>query len=159
MSIFEVLTLLVGLVAVVISVTSLVCTRRVQVEQLELQRTTAALAKKQLEIIIREENSSNNAHIDISIEQHTNAHKFVVTNVGQGVAKEVSFSVEPHGKGDNPIIESDYREKIPIPILKPGGSVGILAAFSMGDATAFDVVLSWKNSNGNMIEDQTFVSL
>ncbi len=159
MTFYQVFILLIAIIAAVISLVSLVRTRKTQAEQIELQRATAALAKKQLEMLVREESELNKARIDVSIEEYRNAHRFVLTNIGQAPAKNVAFSIEPRKHGSSPLVISDYEEKIPIPSLSPGAEVGVLAAFSMGSATAFNVKVSWDNPDGTSVKDEVFVAL
>ena len=159
MSAYEILTLIVALLAVAVSVISLVRSRAVEQEQLELQRTTSALARKQLEMLLAEESSEDSARISIQLERRGNGHRFVVRNFGDVPARNVSFTLAPHGKGDSPLVESDYRAKFPAPILQPGTSIGVLAAVSFGSATAFDVVLRWEDPSGRVHEEPTFVAL
>jgi len=158
MTTFELLTLLVALLAVAISAASLVRTRAIAQEQLELQRTTSQLAKKQLELLLAEEAAASGARLEIHIEPSGNSYKFVVSNVGDVPAKNVSFQLRPHGKGESPLITSDFSTKFPVPILGPGSAVGALAALSFGSATAFDVTLTWQDPNGRTREAETFVA-
>ena len=57
------------------------------------------------------------------------------------------------------MIESDYKEKFPVPVLSPGAEVGVLAGFTFGSASAFDVKLTWEKENGSVAEEETFVAL
>ena len=120
---------LISLLAVIVAFIALYRTSAVQKEQLEMQRVAAELAKKQLEMLAREDASSSTPVIRVDIVPHGNAHHFLLTNIGAGRARNVRFIVAPHGRGSSPIMEADYRAKVPIPILDPGASVGIMAAF------------------------------
>jgi hypothetical protein len=150
---------LISLLAVIVAFVALYRTSAVQKEQLEMQRVAAELAKKQLEMLARQDASSSTPVIRVDIVPHANAHHFLLTNIGAGRARNVRFTVEPHGRGSSPIMESDYRLKLPIPVLDPGASVGVLAAFEMGSATAFDVKLAWLDPSGEEKNDETFVTL
>ncbi len=136
-------------------------------EQIDLQRTTARLAEQQLEQLenIHSHNQSvqsesGSAILRIYIESYgRNSHKYILRNVGNAPARNVSFELQPHGSGKNPLIEADYNEKFPAPVVSPGSEIGVLAAFSFGSARAFDVFLKWENENGDLVEETTFVTL
>ena len=158
MTTFQVLTLMIALIAVAISAVSLIRTRRIAKEQLELQRTMAQMAKKQLELLLAEEAASSGARLEVRIEPYGNSHKFIVSNAGTVPAKDVSFQLHPHGKGDSPLVQSDFADKFPVTMLGAGSSVGALMARTFGTASAFDVTLTWRDPNGSAREEETFVS-
>ena len=56
---FEITTLLVSLLAIFISFVSLIRTRKITLQQLNLEKKTAQLAQKQLEILKKEESEQN----------------------------------------------------------------------------------------------------
>ena len=131
-------------------------------EQLDLQKTTARLAEKQLEHIITTQtiDLTSKAILRLSIEPHgKNSHCFVLKNVGNATAYNVSYKINPHGSGDNPIIKEDYNEKFPAPSLSPGTQIAVLAAFSFQSARAFDAFVIWEDENKKLFEENTFVTL
>lgn len=136
-------------------------------EQLDLQRTMARLAERQLEQLESSPRRSesplprvDSARLRISIRPHgRNSHKFVVSNVGEAPARNVSFTLHPHGKGKSPLVEGDYNDKFPAPVISPGSEIGALAAFSFGSARAFDVKLKWETEAGDVVEEETYVTL
>jgi type II secretory pathway pseudopilin PulG len=136
--------------------------QRTSKEQLALQKTTARLAERQLEQIedIQLQNKSKRAALRLAVEPYRkNSHRFVLRNVGNASAKNVSFELRPHGYGDNPLVKDDYNAKFPAPIMQPGSEIGTLAAFSFESARAFDVFLVWENEDGELVEEVTFVTL
>ena len=156
------LEIIISLLALLISVVVLVRSRTFNQQQIDLQRVVSDLAQKQLDILNAEEKKSQitkHTNIHIEIVPHSNAHKFLVTNTGEYPAREVEFELEPQGGRPNPLIQSDYDGKFPIPILQPGNSVGVLAGFHMGSATAVLVKLRWKEEGDNPWEIETFISL
>ena len=136
--------------------------QRTSKEQLALQKTTARLAERQLEQIeaTQAQSQSKRAALRLSIEPYgKNSYRFVLRNVGNASAQNVSFELRPHGYGDNPLVKDDYNTKFPAPVMQPGSEIGILAAFSFESARAFDVFLLWENEDGELVEDVTFVTL
>jgi len=131
-------------------------------EQLDLQKTTARLAEKQLEQIVTTQaiDHSSRAILRLSIEPHgKNSHCFVLKNVGNATAYNVSYEINPHGSGDNPIIKEDYNVKFPAPSLSPSSQIDVLAAFSFESARAFDAFIVWEDENKKLFEENTFVTL
>ena len=149
----------ISIVALVVAAVSLMRTRAFNQQQLDLQRVVSDLARKQLEILNREEVESGRTHLDIQIVPCGNAHEFLVSNVGAYPARDIEFEVEPQGGGDSPLIQSDYNAKFPVPVLQPSGSVGAMAAFSMGSARGFKVTLRWKDASDSPVEVETFLAL
>ena len=83
----------------------------------------------------------------------------MLTNVGEVEARDVEFELEPQGNLESPLVHSDYEEKFPIPVLAPGSSVGTLMAIHFGTATAFRVILKWRDSDGKRHSEETYASL
>ena len=151
---YEILTLLISLLAIIVAVVSLVRTRKIQDKQLEFQKIAADLSTKQLEIIQKEEA----ARINVRLEKFGSGYKFIITNVGKAVAKDIHFSLDGRA-GDNPLIPSEYAEKIPIPALHPGNSATLHASLHMQSAMRYTVCVRWKNPDGRQVSDEIFTSL
>lgn len=159
MSISDTLRLALSIASLLLAYLSFRSSQRTADEQLALQRTMARLAERQLEQIASQL-QANSPALRVSIERAgRNTHKFVLRNVGNAPARNVSFVLHPHGSGDNPLIEADYQEKFPVPILHPGSEIGVLAAFSFDSARAFDVTLRWQTEDGRTVEEESFVAL
>ena len=151
--------LLISIIALIVAVVSLMRNRSFNERYLELQRVVSDLARKQLEILNRDESQEGHTYLDIQIVPKGNAHEFLVSNFGEYPAKDIEFAVRPQGSGESPIIQRDYDEKFPIPILQPGNSVGAMAAFHFGSPRAFMVTLRWKDDSDTPIEIETFLAL
>lgn len=155
----EVIGLFISAASLLLAYLSWRSSQRTSAEQLALQRTMARLAERQLEQI-ESQSQANSPALRISIQRAgRHAHKFVVRNVGNAPARNVSFVLHPHGSGDNPLVMDDYRAKFPVPVLAPGSEVGALAAFSFDSARAFDVTLRWQTEDGRTVEEESFVAL
>jgi len=137
-----------------IAVISLARTHKVAERQLELQRIAADLSAKQLEILNAEESALSKAQIDVELERYEAGYRFVIRNVGGSEARDVNVAIE----GGNPVVESEYRNKIPITVLRPGKSVELLAARASRSADRYNVLVRWKNPDGSQEKDEQFVS-
>jgi len=158
MTTYEIITIFVSLVAVVLSIISLVRTRKVQKEQIELQKITAELSRKQIQIIEREQAEQNKAKISVELVRFGNDYRFLISNVGYAKASNIHFDLDQDCQ-DNPLVQGDYETKIPIPSLNPGSSIELLAAISMGSAGRYHVLVRWDNPDGTQEEDRIFVAI
>ena len=156
MTTYEIVSLIVSLVAVVIALVSLVRTRKVASQQIELERVTAELSAKQLDILNAEEKSLSKAQIDVELEGFDSDYHFIITNVGGAEARNVTFKIEGE---ENPLIESEYQDKIPIPSLRPGKSIQLIAALDIGSSSKYNAVVSWQDPDGSAQHDEFFLAL
>lgn len=81
------------------------------------------------------------ADVRITLEEDRGRDWFVVANRGTGDAREACFEIIT--ERPSPLVEGDYDEKIPIPVLRPGDRVQVLAAVAKDTGTAFDVRWQW----------------
>lgn len=159
MSNYELLTIFIAGIAVLISLTTWNGQRKLQKESNELQKATSELAKKQLEILVKEDREKSSARLKLDLIKDGNGYKFFITNIGNVDAKDVDLELLLTKPEDSPLIKSDYESKFPIPKLAPGSSVSLIAAITLSKPTAFNAKLSWINPDGHKIEDETFASL
>ncbi len=147
---YEILTLVVSLLAVIVSTVSLVRTRKIAAQQLDLEKITAELSKKQLEKIIESEEDDIKALIEVSLHSSGTNNELVISNNGKAEAKNVSIRV----LGDyDPTIRGDFESKIPIKSLRPGRSVSLFAATEIGTPSSFDIEVTWENPDGKKCTD------
>jgi hypothetical protein len=71
-------------------------------------------------------------------------------NRGTSEARDVTLDrFTPLTAGDEDVlIEGELERKLPVPRLRPGERVSLMAAVSMGSPTDFEAVLSWGDENG-----------
>ena len=150
MTIYEILTLLISILAAIVSTVSLVRTRKIAAQQIELEKVTAALSKKQLEKIIESEEEASTAFIEVSLHSYGTNNQLVITNTGGAEAKNISIKI----LGDyDPTEKGDFESKIPIKSLRPGNSVSLLAASEYGTPSSFDIEVTWENPDGKICND------
>lgn len=158
MSKYEILSVLLGCIATIVSLVVWAGQRRMQIEANDLQRATSELAKKQLEILLREEKGKNAARLSFDIFKDGKTYRFRITNISDVEAKNVDLLllVKPE---DSPLVKSDYEAKFPVPKLQPGSSVTLIAAIHLGSPTAYNAVLSWVNPDDTEVSEETYAAL
>jgi len=155
---YEILSVLLGCIATIVSLVVWAGQRRMQREANDLQRATSELAKKQLEILLREEKGKNAARLSFDIFKDGKTYRFRITNISDVDAKNVNLRllVKPE---DSPLVKNDYEAKFPVPKLQPGSSVTLIAAIHLGSPTAYNAVLSWVNPDGTEVSEETYAAL
>ena len=166
MSTYEVISSLFAFVAIVISLVSLVRTRRLaraQVElhknQVELQTDQAALARLQRGILEAELIQKNSADVRVHIANTTHGHSFIVRNVGAVDARDVTVDIVSRKNGRSPIVGNEASSKLPIKRLMPDHELNLVGALSFDTGTSFDVTTTWKDPNGETRTSRFDVSI
>ena len=132
---------------------------KLQREANDLQRATSDLAKRQLELLNREERGKNTARLSLDVLREGKDFRFRLTNIGEAEARDVEIKIMVERPEDNPIIESEYQSKFPAKKLMPGSSITLIAAIYMSSPTAFNATLSWVNPDGSRVEEDAYVAL
>jgi len=156
---YEILSVVLGCFALIVSLFVWSGQRKIQNEANNLQRAMADLAKKQLEILIREEKGKNVARLALDLFKDGKTYRFRITNISDVDAKNIQFKLLVKKPEDSPLINSDYESKFPVPMLSPGCSVSLIAAIHMGSPTAYSALLKWTNPDGNEMEEETYAAL
>ena len=157
MSSFEILTLVVSLVSVVIAMTSLVRTRGLNERQLQLQEITSQLAERQLGQIEQAERERALPGLRVELAKIGKSYRFLLVNRGASSAFHLTF--EFVDCADPPVSRGELAEKFPYPELKPESRVRLLAAIHMGSPRVFTVRLAWKDAAGNDYSEVFTVSI
>lgn len=158
MTIFESLSVIVSSLAALISLVVWNGQRKLQKESLEMQKATAELAKKQLELLVREDEAKHTAILSAELVKNGGEHYFIIRNMGEVEATGVDFEVlvEPE---NNPLVMNNAKQLLPIPKLQPDSKVSLLAFIHLKSPRAYNVKISWTNPNGEKAVTETFVSL
>ena len=93
MSKFEILSLLISSLAVMISTVSLMRTRKLANEQLELEKVTAELSRLQIERIAEEKSNKSKPKFNVNLTKLGKSYSFYISNTGQGSAYNVNFEL------------------------------------------------------------------
>ncbi len=170
MSQYEILATAIACLAVLVSVLTWNGQRKLQRETNalhakfqreanDLQHATAELAKKQLELLNREERGKNTARLSLDLFRDGDSYRFRLTNIGEAEARDAEIKLLVERPEDNPIIESEYQSKFPAKKLMPGSSITLIAAIHLSSPTAFNATLSWVNPDGSTVEEDAYVAL
>jgi len=159
MTLYEILSVVLACIALIVSFVVWTGQRRIQGESNDLQRATSELAKKQLDILLREEQGKNTARLSLVILRDGKTYRFRITNISQVDARDVEMELLVKKPEDSPIIPSEYAEKFPAREIPPGGAVTLIAALHLGSPTAYNALLKWTNPDGSKAQEQTYVAL
>lgn len=152
MSKYEIISTLVSVLAIVVSTISLVRTRKLAQEQLELEKVTAELSKLQIEGIEREKAEKTKPKFNVTLSKLGKNYYFYITNTGQGAAYNVNFELVDCE--DSPLV-GDLSEKFPHPEMKPNSRVKLIAAIHMQSPLKYQAKVSWHDSE-QQVHDETF---
>ena len=159
MTAYETLSIVISCVAAMIAAFVWFGQRKLQRESNDMQRATADLARKQLEILLREEQGTNQARLSMDLVKDGKTFRFVVSNISDVKASNVDLELLVEKDSDNPIIESEYAQKFPAKAINPGSSISLIAALHLGSSTAYNARLKWINPDGSEMVEETFVAL
>lgn len=159
MSQYELFATAIACFAVLVSLVAWNGQRKLQREANDLQRATAKLAEKQLEILLRDERGKSTARLSLDLLRDGKTYRFCLTNVGEAEARDAEIELVLQRPGDSPIIASEYAEKFPAKRLMPGSSVTLIAALHLGSPTAYNAILSWTNPDGTRVKEEAYVAL
>ena len=155
MTLFEIITTLVSVIALAISFVALVRARQISTRQLELEQVNANLASKQLSIIEAEEKRRAFPEIHVELVSRGAEYRFIVSNDGYSEARDVHFSFMGIGP---PIPPHEFRSKTPILVLRPGKSLEFFAVREMHCDLKYRVTINWINPDGTNGRDEVTVS-
>lgn len=156
---YETLSIIIAGIAVIVSLVVWNGQRKIQREANDLQRATAELSKKQLEIIRREEKGKNTARLFIEFFREGKYYRFRITNKSEVEAKDVELEFLLDNPKDSPLIASEYEQKFPAKKISPGHSITLNATMHFSSPLAYNVLLKWTNPDGARTEEETYVAL
>ncbi|MDE2465492.1 MAG: hypothetical protein KGO02_17530 [Alphaproteobacteria bacterium] len=159
MSPYEILATVIACIAVLVSVVTWKGQRKLQREANDLQRATAKLAEKQLELLLGNERGKSVPRLSLDLFRDGKSLRFRLKNVGEAEARDAEIELLLQRPEDNPIITSEYAEKFPAKHLAPGSSVTLIAAIHVGSPSAYNAVLSWTNPDGSRVKEEVYVAL
>ena len=159
MSDFETLTLVFSAVALLVSLVVWNGQRKLQREANDLQRVTAELSRKQLQLIKEQEGRKFTAKLALSLTTDGEGYKLVLKNEGEADALAVDLRPIGTTVENNYLITSELEEKLPIKRLRSGESVRFLAAIASGTPIVSEFHVSWHNADGTTGMEDFSVSL
>ncbi len=157
MSKFEVLSLIISILAVGISTVSLVRTRKLAKEQLELEKITAELSRLQIESIAEEKINKTKPKFNVSLTKMGKSYNFYISNTGQGSAYNLNFELVDCE--DSPLVTSELLDMFPYQEMKPGSRIKLLASLNYNSPSKYQSKLSWEDETSNKYEEIFWTSL
>lgn len=154
MTFYETLTIITSIVAVIISTVSLVRTRKIAMEQIELEKITADLSRLQIKQITEQDELKTKPQLNVAITTIGKSTHFVISNTGKGSA--YNLNVELIDCPDNPLLSPEG--KLPCPEMKPNSRIKLFAAMHMNSPISYQVKLIWEESSGVQSSEIFWVS-
>lgn len=142
------LLLIAAAVALVISVASLRLSRSTQKKRLKLQETQAAVAEYEHGLLAAEQERGKQAELRVELVGPQGQCRFVFSNAGPGVARNVSFTFADAGGWSPPVISAQFHEIFPIKELPPNQQHSCIAALHLGHPPVFTGIYSWEDVGG-----------
>lgn len=159
MSAFELLSVVLSGIAVLVSLLVWSGQRKLQREANDLQRITADLSRKQLQLIKEQEQGKFAASLSLSLVRDGKGYKLVLRNKSEVDALVVDLRPTKPTLGDSFLIESELKEKFPIKRLRGGDEVRLIAAVALGSPTVSEFHVTWQNADGSTAMEDFSVSL
>lgn len=144
----------ISIIAVIISTVALIRSRKVAQEQLRLEKITAELSKKQLELLQAEEDSKAKPKLNVTIQQLGQSHCFYITNRGNITIYNVNFELMDLHSRNNPLM--DAQEKLPHKELRAENALKLRATFCLGSPLTYVAKLSSQDEHGNSFEERFY---
>jgi hypothetical protein len=153
MTTYEIITLLIALLAATISAFSLIRTNSIHNENISVQKTLEKLSIKQLEQIEKNELEKLKANIHIEIIGDKNGKKFIVSNIGKSKASDI-YIYSNENSCTNPFDANEYKRKIPIRSLDTSSKIEMIAQIYDQDQGTVIIDARWKNIDGSQSTEQ-----
>lgn len=151
-SYFELLSIIVACLALVVSLVVWHGQRKLQKEANELQRATAELSRRQLATIDKEEAEAKVANLSLTLEKRGSDYVLALTNFGPAVAKEVRVAPVSESIEDSLLVQDELDAKFPRSRLLPHERIGLMARVYLGSPSKFFVRLEWNDDSGQHSE-------
>lgn len=159
MSQYELIAIAIACLAVLVSVIAWNGQRKLQREANDLQRATAKLAEKQLELLLRDDRGKSVARLSLELFRDGKSYRFRLKNVGEAEARDAEIELLLQRPEDNPMILAEYAEKFPAKSLMPGSFITLFAAISLSSPSAYNAILSWTNPDGTRVSEEAYIAL
>jgi hypothetical protein len=132
---------------------------KIKQSTIELQKAQAKLSQRQLESFEKEEALKLKASVRLDLRKTDNrSYKFFLSNNSHQQAKDVSFNLDIPTKYSSPLIGSEIEEKLPISVLGTGSDVSFIAALCDDTPLGFNATVFWTNPDGSQDKSEVYVS-
>ena len=156
---FEFVSLVLSGVAVLVSLVVWNGQRKLQREANELQRVTADLSRKQLQLIKEQEASKHQAKLALALVPDGRGYKLVLSN--NGPADALAVDLRPIGStaADSFLVESELKDKLPHKRLRSSEQLRFIAAVTPDTPAVQEFHVTWQNADGSTAMEHFAVSL
>ncbi len=158
MSLVEVITSLISLLALVISLVVWNGQRKLQREANDLQRAQDELSRRQLADLEKRDQESKVAQLHLSVEPRGTSHVLSVRNFGPSAAYDVQLIPHLADGQPSPFPIGELESKFPATKLLPTTSIGVLAGFFLDSDRTLTVTLKWRDGTGQNEETTTLAT-
>ena len=156
---FELVSLILSGIAVLVSLIVWNGQRKLQREANELQRTTAELSRKQLQLIKEQEAAKYQAKLALDLVPDGRGYKLVLSNTGAADALAVDLRPIGSSATETFLVDSELQDKLPHKRLRSGEQIRFIAAVSLGSAAVHEFHVTWQNEDGSTAMEEFVVSL
>jgi hypothetical protein len=156
---FELLSLIISLLAAALSAIALIWSRRTATKQLELQQQQADFARFQHKVLAREQQAQARADLRATFTKQGRHFKFRLTNEGPSTARYIRIAGINGDACPDPFIASEFDRVVPIPELRPGQDVWLIAAIHMGTALPVPLLLTWSDESADNQQQELRVQI
>ena len=159
MSPFELVSVILSGIAVLVSLVVWNGQRRLQREANELQRVTSDLSKKQLQLINEQESAKHQAKLSLDLVRDGKSYRLILSNKSSADALAVDLRPTGTASEESFLIESELAEKFPHKRLRSGEQIRLIAAITLGSPLLSTFHVTWHNANGSTAMEEFTVSL
>ena len=148
MSRYELLSLLGAAVALVILAVFLLRRRSTPTKRARHREARSARAQLERRLPEPEREEWKPTELRVELVGSADERRFVFTNAGPGIARNVSFDFADSGGWSQPVISAQFRELFPIGEFRPNQQISCIAALHLGHPAVFTGVYSWEDEDG-----------
>jgi hypothetical protein len=150
---FEVLSVLVACLALIVSLSVWAGQRKLQREANDLQKVTAELSKRQLELIDQQEAARNQSELLFNLAEEGRSHKLLLKNLGPADAFDIEIESLGTKQEDVLLVREEIDERFPMRRLRSGETAKLNAAIYVGSSMVFRLRARWKTANGTQRQE------
>lgn len=140
----NVITILVAVLAVVISLVSLRRTTVFNERQLKFLAENEKLIQLQRKLIEQQELDKTASDVSVFVYNAARGQRLGIVNSGKVLVENVTLEYIEQDGYDNPFIESELKEKLPIKRMHPKEEHNVILALHDQTPISFEIKLVWK---------------
>ncbi len=153
------ITLLISVLAIIISFLVYLTTKRYQERQTKLADVMEHLGRRQIQNLEDQDDRRRKAVLAAEILHRGREWTLQITNSGAASASDVQLRFSCRDQGTSPLVLADFQRKFPAPLLQAGGTINLLLAVSHDSARTYMARLDWDNPDGSTGYNEVFLSL